>query len=292
MDETKANIDLLYGASKEFDKYLRASKRNSRQKARQFETKGRMKKLKLTDEVKTGLSAFLKVTYPNETPETLAFVLSEFLWDAKENELEFYDIESMTVQETAFCEVYIKTGNASEAYAASHKDCTSKPDSVRSLASRFIHRPNVAAYIQAYLNRVKESAIECGIWSRAQSLIERRDKLNALNADIETRKQTLKTAIELIQNDESLSNADKAQRIIQAIQRPVYGRDTIEAHKALCDSLDALTWTNDSKKVSWYEISGEAHNSWENMEKSRQRAEALEKEQAKKFPALANFFNQ
>lgn len=278
-----------------------------------------MKKLKLTDEVKTGLSAFLKVTYPNETPETLAFVLSEFLWDSKENEWEFYDIEelqdelqgyaarkilsstetaaayteSMTVQETAFCEVYIKTGNASEAYAASHKDCTSNPDSVRSLASRFIRRQNVAAYIQAYLNRVKESAIECGIWSREQSLIERRDKLNALNADIETRKQTLKTAIELIQNDETLSNADKAQRIIQAIQRPVYGRDTIEAHKSLCDSLDALTWTNDSSKLSWYEISGEAQNSWENREKSRQRAEEWEKAQAKKYPSLyADFFSK
>lgn len=54
-----------------------------------------MKKLKLTDEVKTGLSAFLKVTYPNETTETLEFVLSEFLWDSKENEWEFYDIEEL-----------------------------------------------------------------------------------------------------------------------------------------------------------------------------------------------------
>ena len=273
-----------------------------------------MKKIKFTDTLKTELSAVLRQTFPNETKESLDLALSDFIFEAQENGWDFVDNDELkdnltsfakqhllnsieippdcenglTVQESVFCGVFLKTLNKCEAYAASHKGCTFNPDSVRSLASRFIRRPKVAEYLNAALSNLKQSAIEYGVWSREQSLFERREKLDALNADIESRKQRLQTAIELIQNDKSLSNAEKAQRIIQATQRPIYGRDTIEAHKALCDSLDALTWTNDREKTYLFEISNDPFNSWENKTKRDAEFKEWKKQEAKRFPFLAD----
>ena len=190
--------------------------------------------------------------------------------------------------ESVFCEVYLRTNNASEAYAASHPDCTDNPDSVRSLASRFIRRPAVVAYITAARQRVKQSAIEHGIWSREQSLLARREMFDAFNADLKERKERLQGIIEAIQSDETLSPADKAQRIIQATSRPIIGKDTIEAHKAICDSLDALTFTNDNNKSSWYEIGGEAANSWGRREQRRIEHERIEQQTKAILPDIFN----
>ena len=149
-----------------------------------------------------------------------------------------------------------------------------------------MRRPHVAAFIQATLGRISQSAFEFGIWSRTQSLLARKDMLLALKSDIEKRKQRLQDVIESIQNDETLGNADKAQRIVQATQRPIYGRDTVEAFNTLCNGLDALTWTNDWSKVAWYSIDNEANNTWENEQAHKKAVEQSKSEMDEVMKAL------
>lgn len=269
-------------------------------------------KKKVIDELRETLNS----EFPNETQEHIERLLSDFAYDCKQTEYECGSIDElkwdlidfakdwlltqsadtsdeidnqkgeMTVQETVFCEEYLKTFNASAAYAASHKHATLNPDSVRSLASRFMRRPHVTAFIQATLGRISQSAFEFGIWSRTQSLLARKDMLLALKSDIEKRKQRLQDVIESIQNDETLGNADKAQRIVQATQRPIYGRDTVEAFNTLCNGLDSLTWTNDWSKVAWYSIDNEANNTWENEQAHKKAVEQSKSEMDEVMKAL------
>lgn len=184
-------------------------------------------------------------------------------------------------QETRFCEAILQGASPSAAYLAAHPGGTNKPDSVRSLAARFIRRPNVAAYIRAGLQRIREQAAEYGIWSRMQSLVERRAALDAFKADIAERQQRLADAVQRILADETLGDAEKAQAVMRATHTPIWGKATVEAHRALCDALDALTWYSGSRR-EWFESEWLPYNS---PEKVAERM-ASEAELARQFPVL------
>lgn len=223
--------------------------------------------MKLTKKIKSELLQSLQNSFKDQDPKEFAENFESFVeatdgdeWESRADlerdayqfmrdcfEDPFEEIDSLelhlNIYELRFCQEYLQHFNKVEAYKASHPECkTYNPDSLRSLASRFIRRKSVAAYINETMKRYKESAFECGLWGRNQSLLQRKDMLCALNKEIELRNTNRQKEIALIEGDETITGAEKAQRIAAIMKHPIYSKDTIEAHKALCDSLDHIIY--------------------------------------------------
>ena len=163
-------------------------------------------------------------------------------------------------KEAAFVRLVLQGVPNQEAYKQAFGG-TDNPASVRSLVSRVLRRPNVAAAIHEGFERQHKDAIETGIWTRRASIVARLKVQEAIQTEIERRKEGLQKELDGIEADTTLTDADKEQRKGRAMQRPLISRDLITAQLTVCDSLDAMTWTDDTKKENWYEIDTLAHNS-------------------------------
>ena len=151
--------------------------------------------MKLTKKIKSELLQSLQDTHKEQDPKEIAENFESFVevtdgdeWKSRADlerdayqfmrdcfEDPFEEIDSLelnlNIYELRFCQEYLQHFNKVEAYKASHPESkTDSMDSLRSLASRFIRRKSVAAYINEAMKRYKESAFECGLWGRTAAL--------------------------------------------------------------------------------------------------------------------------
>ncbi|WP_060443877.1 terminase small subunit [Serratia marcescens] len=63
---------------------------------------------------------------------------------------------TLTIKQEAFCQAYIETGNASEAYRSSYAAENMKPDAVHVQASKLLDNPKVALRVAELRGEIKE----------------------------------------------------------------------------------------------------------------------------------------
>ncbi len=63
---------------------------------------------------------------------------------------------TLTIKQEAFCQAYIETGNASEAYRSSYAAEKMKPDAVHVQASKLLDNPKIALRVAELRGEIKE----------------------------------------------------------------------------------------------------------------------------------------
>ncbi|EMH4108069.1 terminase small subunit [Serratia nevei] len=63
---------------------------------------------------------------------------------------------TLTIKQEAFCQAYIETGNASEAYRSSYAAENMKPDAVHVQASKLLDNPKIALRVTELRGEIKE----------------------------------------------------------------------------------------------------------------------------------------
>ncbi|HBB9120208.1 terminase small subunit [Serratia marcescens] len=63
---------------------------------------------------------------------------------------------TLTIKQEAFCQAYIETGNASEAYRSSYAAENMKPDAVHVQASKLLDNPKIALRVAELRGEIKE----------------------------------------------------------------------------------------------------------------------------------------
>lgn len=63
---------------------------------------------------------------------------------------------SLTIKQEAFCQAYIETGNASEAYRSSYAAENMKPDAIHVQASKLLDNPKIALRVAELRGEIKE----------------------------------------------------------------------------------------------------------------------------------------
>lgn len=62
----------------------------------------------------------------------------------------------LTIKQEAFCQAYIETGNASEAYRSSYAAENMKPDAIHVQASKLLDNPKIALRVAELRGEIKE----------------------------------------------------------------------------------------------------------------------------------------
>lgn len=156
---------------------------------------------------------------------------------------------------------FILAGNSpAQSYMAAFQG-TQKKDSARSLASREMRKPEVAAAIREELEAQRSDMIEAGLWSFRTSIAYRLQMLRDLEMEKERRREGLQRELEGIEGDEDLTEAQKAQKAGRLMQRPVIGREIIGAQLAVCGALDHLAFALKPGELTWYDRDLDAFNS-------------------------------
>lgn len=63
---------------------------------------------------------------------------------------------TLTIKQEAFCQAYIETGNASEAYRSSYSAENMKPDAIHVQASKLLDNPKIALRVAELRGEIKE----------------------------------------------------------------------------------------------------------------------------------------
>ncbi|HEO8934572.1 TPA: terminase small subunit [Serratia marcescens] len=63
---------------------------------------------------------------------------------------------TLTIKQEAFCQAYIETGNASEAYRSSYAAENMKPDAIHVQASKLLDNPKIALRVAELRGEIKE----------------------------------------------------------------------------------------------------------------------------------------
>ncbi|MFC3947272.1 terminase small subunit [Serratia entomophila] len=63
---------------------------------------------------------------------------------------------NLTLKQEAFCQAYIETGNASEAYRSSYAAENMKPDAIHVQASKLLNNPKIALRVAGLRGEIKE----------------------------------------------------------------------------------------------------------------------------------------
>ncbi|MGP2822157.1 terminase small subunit [Serratia ureilytica] len=63
---------------------------------------------------------------------------------------------TLTIKQEAFCQAYIETGNASEAYRSSYAAENMKPDAIHVQASKLLDNPKIALRVAELRSEIKE----------------------------------------------------------------------------------------------------------------------------------------
>ncbi len=63
---------------------------------------------------------------------------------------------TLTIKQEAFCQAYIETGNASEAYRSSYAAENMKPDAVHVQASKLLDNPKIALRVTELRGEIKD----------------------------------------------------------------------------------------------------------------------------------------
>lgn len=153
----------------------------------------------------------------------------------------------LSKKQSQFVAAIIAGTPAGAAYKAAFEPQTDNPDCLRALASKERHKPAVAAAIETGLQTIQADAINSALWSRRASIVARMKDLAQIESEISRRSDGLRIEIDGIRNDPDLTDAQKAQRIGRAMQRPVCSRDLVAAKQAIYAALDEIAGTDGDK---------------------------------------------
>lgn len=159
----------------------------------------------------------------------------------------------LSKKQAEFVAAIIQGTGAGEAYRQAFHPKTENADSLRAMASKERKKAEVAEAIANGLAAIAAEAIQGALWSERASIISRIQDIEAINAEIRRRLEGLSIEIEGINADETLSDAEKKQRIGKSMQRALIGRDLINAKQTIYAALDLLTASrNDTTQVPMF----------------------------------------
>lgn len=160
---------------------------------------------------------------------------------------------NLSAKDAAFVEAILQGESAPNAYRTAFGG-TQNPASVRSLASRVMRKEAVQLAIRDGLEAQRNEAIQSGLWNWRTSIAARIRILESIEGEINRRQRGLQIELDGIEADKEASEEEKAQRKGRAMQRPLIDKGLVQSQVAICDTLDALAFTQDSKKADWFEV--------------------------------------
>jgi hypothetical protein len=150
---------------------------------------------------------------------------------------------ALSRKDQLFVAAVIRGDKPKQAYKLAYQPKTANPDSIRSLASRVMRRPDIQSAIESALNDYQNDVIKTAIWDKRASTIQRVKDIEALNDEIERQR----TGIEM-----ELSGIDQCDKKLIAMgrvmQKSVISR-TIQAKQAIYQDLDESADTTKENEI-------------------------------------------
>lgn len=162
---------------------------------------------------------------------------------------------ALSKKDQTFIGLIIKGDKPKSAYKVAYNPKTDNPDSLRSLASRTMRRPDIQSAIETALNDIQTETINAAIWDKRAATIQRVNDIRALNDEIDRQRKGIEMELDGIErNDIQLIQKGRV------MQKPVVAR-TIQIKQTIYQDLDKTADTKGNELPLAYFLLTKAQDS-------------------------------
>ena len=153
----------------------------------------------------------------------------------------------LTRRESKFIESIIEGASPADAYREAFNIQNMKRNSLRSLASRLMKKPEVKAALADAEEAFRTDLSYSINWSIERSIRTRLLAIELMKTNIEQRANAIKEEADAIMHSKEMSDSQKEIASAKVRQKVIFGHEDARTITAICESLDRLCRISDAE---------------------------------------------